>query len=355
LDVVAAISTLDCEPWTAATSAYFGGGLVDSFDASNPVKDWTYVFVPYCTKDVHVGEDMEQVYTEDGGTGKETTIRHNGAANAGAALKWVKRNFPEPDNVLVTGCSAGSIATAIYAPKLSDYYVSRSSSTSVVAIADSSFLVTRDFVANSVPNWGAECTFWRMSRETYEAGGEDYSLALWTSVKEDLLANGHGPVAQVSSLEDATQGRFWEAMNGNADEFSLRLLRQAAGASTSYIFAGNSHCLIALSVAFAANEATFDVWLNIILPNNTKRSVSVPDSVACKDCNELSVTGCDGVVGSGLETDNCGVCGSSEECTPDNISYIEACTSSVAPTLTQAFSARPTSAPIQAQGSSQPA
>lgn len=344
-----AIPALDCAEWTPTTSAYFGGGLIDSFDDSNPVKDWTYVFVPYCTKDVHVGDDVQMVYTDNSGTGSDVTIRHNGAANAATALNWVKRNFPDPRNILVTGCSAGAIATAIYAPKLSDYYANRGSGASVVAIADSFFLVTHDFVANSVSTWGAECTFWRTSRDTYEAGDEDYSLALWTSAKNTLQTNGHGPVAEVSSLEDATQKSFWAAMNGNPDEFSLRLLRQAAGVSTSYIFAGTSHCTTALSVPFAANDNTFDTWLDALLPNNTKASATVPDSIACAVCNEASTTGCDGVVGSGLETDNCDVCGNTGICNPDAISYVEACKPSVAPTPSPTMSARPTMAPTWAQ------
>jgi len=349
LEVDPAISGLDCNQWTATTSAYFGGGLIDSFDADNPVKDWTYVFIPYCTKDVHVGEDVEMVYSDDSGSGSDVTIRHNGAANAATALKWVKRNFPDPSNVLVTGCSAGAVATAIYAPMLSDYYINRGSSTSVVAIADSFFLVTHDFVANSVAAWGAECTFWRTSRDTYEAGDEDYSLALWTSAKENLETNGHGPIAQVSSLEDATQLSFWEAMNGNPDEFSLRLLRQATGASTSYIFAGTSHCTAALSIPFAADTLSFDVWLDAFLPNNTKSSVTVPDTFACSTCSEASTTGCDGVVGSGLETDNCDVCGNTGVCNPEPFSYVDACKPSVAPTPSPTISAQPTTAPIWAE------
>lgn len=44
------VLSLDCTDWSAGTSAAFGGGLIDSTDLSNPVKDWTYVFIPYCTK-----------------------------------------------------------------------------------------------------------------------------------------------------------------------------------------------------------------------------------------------------------------------------------------------------------------
>lgn len=31
-------------------------GLVDNGNPLNPVRDWAYLFIPYCTGDVHLGQ-----------------------------------------------------------------------------------------------------------------------------------------------------------------------------------------------------------------------------------------------------------------------------------------------------------
>ena len=77
----------------------------------NPLRDWTVVWIPYNTGDFHTGtadvtvEDIE---------GKERTVHFHGWKNAQAILDVVKRNFiPEPEELLVTGFSAGGFATAL--------------------------------------------------------------------------------------------------------------------------------------------------------------------------------------------------------------------------------------------------
>ncbi|WP_345409743.1 pectin acetylesterase-family hydrolase [Nonomuraea salmonea] len=93
-------------------------GMADRRDTTNAFRDWNFVFVPYSTGDLHVG-DTSNTYSHNG---KTITVHHNGRNNATAVLDWVYANFPEADKVLVSGESAGAWASAFYAPQIADHY-----------------------------------------------------------------------------------------------------------------------------------------------------------------------------------------------------------------------------------------
>lgn len=81
---------------------------------SNPVGDWNYVFIPYCTGDVHTGRAVT-VYSDPAGIEPDLEYHHNGHDNVMAAIDWMAGAFPKIPRMLVTGCSAGGAgATANY-------------------------------------------------------------------------------------------------------------------------------------------------------------------------------------------------------------------------------------------------
>jgi hypothetical protein len=83
-------------------------GLFDLDNLRNPFADYSMVFVPYCTGDVHIGNT-----THDYGDG--VVVEHKGFVNASTALKTMAETFPDATEVVVTGASAGSVPTPLYA------------------------------------------------------------------------------------------------------------------------------------------------------------------------------------------------------------------------------------------------
>jgi hypothetical protein len=88
-------------------------GVLSSNPAVNPFADWTQVFLPYCTQDVHIGGGTQSVFPS-------ITVNRYGAINVRAALQYVRdalwttleATTPEgyrPDllTVFFTGGSAG--------------------------------------------------------------------------------------------------------------------------------------------------------------------------------------------------------------------------------------------------------
>jgi len=82
-------------------------GIFDRERSENPVADWNYVYVPYCSGDVHIGD--KQNVRVDGVFG---TQQFRGRANLEAFLKRLVPTFANVDQVLLTGISAGGFGAA---------------------------------------------------------------------------------------------------------------------------------------------------------------------------------------------------------------------------------------------------
>ena len=76
------------------------GGIFDLSNPDNPFADYTFIFVPYCTGDVHLG-DVTREYSP------ELTVEHNGFVNSTTALTYLVENYADAAQVVVVGESAG--------------------------------------------------------------------------------------------------------------------------------------------------------------------------------------------------------------------------------------------------------
>ncbi len=99
-------------------------GILELSNPRNPIRDYSIVFVPYCTADAFLGA-RTVTYSTPGTTDtpeRSFQIRHRGMANAEDVLAWVFAHFTEPNLVLVTGVSAGAIPTPVYATRIAQHY-----------------------------------------------------------------------------------------------------------------------------------------------------------------------------------------------------------------------------------------
>lgn len=83
------------------------------FRAKNPIatNGFDMVYVPYCTGDVHVGNRVV-TYTDPSGQQPPITFRHNGYNNSLAILGFLHGRFPAINKLVVTGFSAGGVASS---------------------------------------------------------------------------------------------------------------------------------------------------------------------------------------------------------------------------------------------------
>ena len=74
-------------------------------------KNWNIVYMPYCTGDVHVGNNAV-TYLDATGAQPPLNWSHSGYTNTLAAINYAKGRFPNVQKLLVTGYSAGGTATS---------------------------------------------------------------------------------------------------------------------------------------------------------------------------------------------------------------------------------------------------
>lgn len=78
-------------------------GIISASNADNPFKDWNVVYAPYCDGSVF-GGDNEVVYND-------RRTFHHGLRNLSAAVTQMLEAFPEPEQIVVAGSSAGGFGT----------------------------------------------------------------------------------------------------------------------------------------------------------------------------------------------------------------------------------------------------
>lgn len=104
---------------TDSDAPYHNGGVLDLNRPENPFRDYSIVYIPVCTGDVHWGANTHTFTDAEEG---DVTIHFNGFVNASAALEWAYQRFPEPESVFVSGCSAGSVGSIVHAPYIIEHY-----------------------------------------------------------------------------------------------------------------------------------------------------------------------------------------------------------------------------------------
>jgi Pectinacetylesterase len=89
------------------------GGIFDFARGDNPFGDYSFILVPSCTGDAHLG-DVTREYSP------ELTVEHNGFVNGTAALSYLAENYPDATQVVVVGKTVGSIAAPVYGGLVAD-------------------------------------------------------------------------------------------------------------------------------------------------------------------------------------------------------------------------------------------
>jgi hypothetical protein len=126
----------------------FTSGLGDINNPDNPFRDWNVVFVSYCTGDIHFGDAFVN-YTQ--ANSADQPINHRGWINAQVVEKWAREHFVAPDELFITGSSAGAYGAIFNAP----YLMSRTwPGARAFVLADAgNGVITDDFLHGDLSNW----------------------------------------------------------------------------------------------------------------------------------------------------------------------------------------------------------
>lgn len=85
------------------------GTLLDRTAPENPYKELTFVFVPYCTGDVHAGDAVQTYPGAPGGR----AWHHKGRVNLQRAFAHLATTLDPPQKVVISGASAGGFGALL--------------------------------------------------------------------------------------------------------------------------------------------------------------------------------------------------------------------------------------------------
>src|SRR5262249_32197562 len=157
-------------------------GIFNFARADNPFRDFSFIYVPSCTGDAHLG-DVTRKYSP------HLTVEHKGLVNGTAALDYLTENFPDAAQVVVVGKSVGSVAAPVYgglvADRLPDAQVTVFGAQSG-HVPDDPDLNARFFgelwgACDPVPTWGVQglpAGDWGAPRFWVQAGLHDPEIVL---------------------------------------------------------------------------------------------------------------------------------------------------------------------------------
>jgi len=225
----------------------------------NPVKDWNFIYVPYCDGSIHLG-DSDADYDNNG----SMDHWHWGLKNTSAAVRLMKELFPGSQEILVAGCSAGGYGTIGTAPIVrlqfpqANLYVLNESGLGLMnpAMRADYDLAYRTW--NLDPLLPPDCP---------QCRDQLIYLYYWQLARDPRLK-----VGVFSSYQDATFIGNW---NISPEDFKTLLLETTAsihkdypGVFQRYLIEGDAHCI--LNYSYTVNGISIWEWIRYMVNNDSR-------------------------------------------------------------------------------------
>jgi hypothetical protein len=273
-------------------------GIFKTDNAANPVKDWSMVYIPYCTGDLHAGSSTK-TYANVGHPvfplPSTFEIQHKGFDNFMVVLDWMKKNVDKPKSVLVTGSSAGGYGASINFPWVAKTYPNAH----LYVIADASQGVTTPAWDAGTPGRGS----WNLQFAPGVYGSDPTQARSADLLREAAAAYPHAKVAQFTTALDSVQVGFYGVMKayygpgGSCPNPTVDWYQQMVGSLQSYAdvpnyryyLAGGTYHTNLRSPSFYTESsagATYSEWVANMLANRggTNGQGGRWDSLACPTC-----------------------------------------------------------------------
>ena len=250
------------------------GGMFNFYNEENPLADWSFIFVPYCTGDLHLGTII--------GEYNDNNVNHSGHANAQTAYAYMLENYPELDRVLVSGSSAGSIPTPFYAALASEDYPD----SDISAFIDASGGLLSNGTYDFYNIWGLNDSlsdFPMQPLNFNQMTSADLAIKSWNSNNTNTIN-----LARFDNAYDDTM-RYFNALLDNDPLMDYQqqvldseaMIEDAGVPISAYLAPGDGHTILGRDVFYTQNVegVVFVDWFTAFLNGEA------PEDVHCVECD----------------------------------------------------------------------
>ena len=255
-------------------------GIYDHNNTENPIKEWSHLIIPYCTGDIHWGEN-DTNYTDN--KGNKFTIHHRGALNVKSAINWLTEKTTLTEKILITGCSAGAYASLYWTPAIREIFPR----TKIYQFGDSGAgITTQDFLKASNERWNLDqnSPFWIPELNP--------NYRSWKTIDIDHIYKSvakYYPEVKFSQFnfsQDEVQKFFYELMNGDINSWDNNLKQSLYNIEDNldnFIFyreKGTGHCVLPYPNFYQKyqNKISKSEWLRKFINDEDTQSID------CTNC-----------------------------------------------------------------------
>ncbi len=263
---------------------YFNG-ILNKYNSANPFSDWNFVYIPYCTGDLHTGA-RDTTYEKD-------EIRHRGFVNFQLVMKWISINIKNPEKIFVAGSSAGAYGAALNFPYIKDKYPDAT----IYVLGDAgNGVIPGSFLATADSAWDIQ----------FHSVFGPNPLQLSVSAIYSIIASTYSDTifAQFTNAWDGTQSYFynvmlnidtpalWDDYSGVQCDWNSNLYALLEDVTEPnyryYVASGDSHTILLDGALYTDNSGglIFVDWLSAMLEASVPidGSSDFQDSECTADC-----------------------------------------------------------------------
>ena len=258
-------------------------GIFNARHPANPVKDWSFVYIPYCTGDVHNGS-ANRFYANVGHPvfplPTYFPIHHGGFDNFMVVLDWMRKNVDKPEQILVAGSSAGGYGASTNFP-----WVHKAFPTAKMAVlADAAQGVLSPAFDTAMPGRNS----WNPQLPAWVFGNDVNQVASASILRTAALAQPKVRVGQFTTHFDHVQIQFYGVSlwtnpalpscpsTGVAASWNQNALASLAAATDApnyrhYVAAGQYHTILRSANFYTEASAgvPFSAWTSALLKKGT--------------------------------------------------------------------------------------
>ena len=229
------------------------GSFLDRDLAGNPFHDASMVFVPYCTGDIHGGDNVATYVGLEG----PRVYHHVGHANLVAFLARVAATWPSPRKLVVSGSSAGGFGALINYDTFRSYWPASRG----YLIDDSGPPLEKGAVSQALLDaWYAT---WRLDEILDPVCGQACRTDLSAGLAAVERKYPQDRVALLSSLQDQVIAGYYQIdgaqLESALDALATNVIAPAPSARFFFV-SGNSHTMLGNPASFAQGVSLLG-WL----------------------------------------------------------------------------------------------